>query len=550
MRVLWYNVSMKNEKTYAELLAENKRLSDEKTKLVDEKAKLEKRVKVLEQINHWLKEQQRLALRRRFGQSSDSSTLPGQLSLFNEAEATGTITKDAEEVSDTAAVSHKRKKRKRADLFDGLPTEQVIHELPPEERACPCCNNEMHPCGKDVLRKEIEVIPAQIKVKEHVQVVYSCRKCEQSASETPMTLIKSKVPEPVIKGSGIVSPSLMALILCNKYLLALPLHRQEKDFERLGLRISRQSMANWVIYAAFKRLMPIYERLRDELLTNDILHADETTVQVMVEEGREAKQKSYMWTYLTGRHAKNQVALFEYQPTRQAKHPVSFLEGFSGYLHADAYGGYRCLEEQGVTITGCWAHARRKFNDALNSCASENRAGSLAYTGRTFCDKLFALEREFDDKKFTLEERQAARLQKSKPVADEFFKWAESTLSQQTSKTSLYTALAYAINQREYLSNFLADPRLELSNNRAERAIRPFVIGRKNWLFSHSATGAEASAVAYTIVETALANGLVPFEYFKFIFINLHNINIYNLDCFLPWSNKAKISCSLNRLQI
>ena len=553
---------MKNEKTYAELLAEIKRLSEEKNKLSEEKnklseektklaeanAKLEKQVKELEEINNWLKEHQRLAQRRRFGPASDTAALPGQMSLFNEAETLATIDKDAEEVPDTAVPARKRKQRKRADFFEGLPVEKIVHELPVEERVCPCCSHEMHPRGEDVLRKEIEVIPAQVKVIKHVQVVYSCRKCEASAGDEPMTFKKSKVPAPVIKGSGIASPSLVALIMCNKYFSALPLYRQERDFKQLGLRISRQSMANWVVIAAHKWLSPIYERLRSELLRNHILHADETTIQVLAEEGRTAQQKSYMWVYATGCHAQKQAVLFEYQPTRHAKHPLSFLEGFSGYLHADAYGGYRCLEEKGVAIIGCWAHARRKFIEALNTLKFADRAGSLAHIGRTYCDKLFALEKVFTEKGLTFEERQERRLKESKPIMNEFFQWAESVLSQQTSKTTLSTALSYALNQRAYLSAFLRDPRLEISNNRAERAIRPFVVGRKNWLFAQSPNGAEASAIVYSIIETAVANGLVPFDYLKYIFSNLPNIDPHNLDDFLPWAQKVKDCCSISPL--
>ena len=359
-----YNKRMDTKMNYAQLEAEYKKLLAENSSLSTENTKLKNKVSEPEKINFWLKEQQRLANRRRFGQSSEKTPLPGQLSLFNEAEELAILTTD-ENPESLELPPPKRKKRqgKRDEFFQNLPTEQIVHELPLEERICPCCNQEMHPCGKSVLRKEVEVIPVQVKVIEHVQVAYSCRKCEKTANKVPMKT--SKVPAPVIQGSGVASPSLVALVLCNKYLLALPLNRQEQEFKRLGLHLSRQTLANWVVFVADKLLRPIYDRLRLELLANDILHGDETTVQVMQDEGKTAEQKSYMWTYLTGYRAKNQVVLFEYEPTREAKHPLNFMEGFDGFLHTDAYGGYKYLEKQGVTLVGCWAHARRKFNDVL-----------------------------------------------------------------------------------------------------------------------------------------------------------------------------------------
>jgi transposase len=353
----------------------------------------------------------------------------------------------------------------------------------------------MHRCGHEVLRRELEVIPAQVHAVEHIQTVYSFRDCEQGSGADALPMVKSLVPAPVIAGSGVASPSLLSFVLCNKYVLALPLYRQEQELKRMGVKISRQTMANWAIFAATRWLMPIYSLLHAELLKNDILHADETTLQVIREHGRKASQKSYMWMYHTGKSSANQVALFQYQPTREGKHPLAFLEGFQGFLHVDAYIGYKELENQGVTLVECWTHARRKFDETLKAQKKEDRANALANIGLEYCNRLFALEREYDELGLHHQERAKRRNIESKPIADAFFAWAESMQDKTLPKSKFGEAITYAVNQRPWLMNFLLDGWLELSNNRAENSIRPFTVGRKNWLFSYCSRGAEASAI-------------------------------------------------------
>lgn len=299
-------------------------------------------------------------------------------------------TADEPEVQELAA--HKRKKRKgaRKEFYDGLPTEQIVHELPADERVCPDCGGDLHVCGHEVLRREVEVIPAQIKAIEHVQTVYTCRDCEKNSDADSLPMIKSNVPTPVIPGSGIASASLVSFIACNKYVLALPLYRQEQELQRIGVHISRQTMANWLIYASKNYFSKIFDLLIAELISNDILHADETTVQVIKEDGRKATQKSYMWMYHTGRNTDRHVALFEYQPTRHGEHPQEFLNGFKGYLHVDGYSGYKELENHGITLVECWQHVRSKFNDALKILKAADRPNSAAYIGFEYCNKLFA----------------------------------------------------------------------------------------------------------------------------------------------------------------
>jgi transposase len=516
--------------------------SDTKSAVLEaENSDLKAEIEELKQQVQLLTEQLRLTQHRQFGPSSEK-TPPEQLSLFDEAEMEAKP--DAPE-PELEKIAYTRKKRvgKRDEDFSGLPTEQIVHELPENERVCPDCGGAMHNCGHDLLRRELVVIPAKYVVREHVQTVYSCRHCEQTSDHVPMK--KASVPAPVIPKSGVCSPSLLAYIASQKYVLALPLYRQEQEFARNQIHISRQNMANWVIYGATHWLMPLYERLHKALLAHDIAHADETVVQVLKEPL--PKKDNRMWMYRTSGDAAHPIVLYDYQANRCAENAEKFLAGFAGYLHTDGYSGYRKL--QNVTVVGCWAHVRRKFTDALKSLADYNREGSIAMQGKLFCDKLFALEREYaklsPDENCTA--RLAARLEKSKPVMDDFFAWARSA-NCLLPKSPTGKALLYAQNQQFYLEKVLLDGRLELSNNRAERSIKPFVIGRKNWLFSNTPGGAKASAAFYSIIETAKENNLKPFEYLEFIFRTVPNPDFGQqpdlLDQLLPWNAPPTCRCA------
>lgn len=529
----------------AQLEAENAELKNKNMSLFNEKETLFRENAKLKLLNDWYLEQFRLAQQRRFGRSSEKNLLPGQLALFNEAEVLADEPVPEDKSEETITYKRKKRKGKRDEFYEGLSTEQVIHELPEDERVCSVCGGAIHACGHDILRREVEVIPAQIKAVEHVQTVYSCRNCEKSAADDAVPMVKSNVPAPVISGSGIASPSLVSFIMCNKYVLALPLYRQEQELGRAGVHIARQTMSNWIIIAAMRWLVPIYEMLYEELLINHILHADETNLQVIKEAGRSASQKSYMWMYQTGRDAERHIALYEYQPTREGQHPLKFLSGFDGFLHVDGYQGYKKLEDQGATIVECWAHARRKFDESLKALSKAERIGATPNIGLEYCDKLFALERKFDEQNLSYEERGKRRNIESKPIALAFFEWAESMLPKILPKSTFGQAITYAVNQRQWLMNFLLDGRLELSNNRAERTLRPFTVGRKNWLFSYCARGAKASAIVYSIIETAQANGLVPFMYLKHLFETLPNISKNQFIECLPWNSTVQEICKI-----
>ena len=492
----------------------------------------------------YLTEQNQLLRQRLFGRKSEQkigSVSDEQLSLFNEAEVESEPFATEPKLEEITYKRRKQKGKRELD-FGGLVAERIIHEFSESERVCPECGELLHVCGHDVLRRELTVVPAQYKVTEHIQTVYSCRTCEKSGSQTPM--VKSVIPAPVISGSGIASPSLVAHIANQKYTLALPLYRQEQELSRNNLNLSRQTMANWLIYVSQHWLVPIYNALRNILLTAYVLHADETSIQVLREEGKPAESKSYMWLYRTGCDTERPIVLYDYQPDRKHKNAKSFLEGFIGYLHSDGYQAYNNLPSN-IKVVGCWAHLRRKFTDILKSIPDYNKPGSLAKRAVDYCDTLFELERGYavllngDDFKARYE----MRLEKSKPVMDDFFAWTDSVYGKNimaTPQSNMGKALAYAMNQKNQLENVLLDGRLELSNNRAERSIKPFVIGRKNWLFSSTEKGADASAMFYSIIETAKENKLKPYEYLKYIFETAPNLDLIHnpnsIKSLLPWN--------------
>ena len=296
-----------------------------------------------------------------------------------------------------------------------------------------------------------------------------------------------------------------------------PLYRLEQEFNRQGLKLSRQTMVNWLLNISEKWLRSVYDVLHEQLCREPVLHADETTLQVLKEPGRSSTSKSYMWLYRTSGSAKQAIVLYEYQPTRKAEHAEAFLKGFSGWLHADGYQGYHKLPGN-IRVVGCWAHARRKFDEALGTLPQEKRKDSPAAMGECYCSQLFKLEQALAE--LTPEERYEKRLEQEKPVLDALLSWANEMQTKTAPKSALGKAIHYLQEQWPYLTRYLEDGRLELSNNRAERSIKPFVMGRKNWLFANTPGGAQASSVIYSLIETAKENGLDPYQYLLWILRN------------------------------
>jgi hypothetical protein len=318
----------------------------------------------------------------------------------------------------------------------------------------------------------------------------------------------------------------------------MPLYRQEEDWKNQGVHIARATLANWIIYVCIHWFTPLYDLLKTHLLASPVNHADETVLQVLKEDGKTPQSQSRMWVYATGNTGKPPVVLFEYQPTRSGKHAKEFLAGFSGYLVTDGYIGYNSVPD--VTHCGCWQHVRSKWADAIPKTKDKE---SPALRGFEFCEKLFALERLFAD--MTPEERLRERKKRSKLVLEAYFAWVESLNPLAGSK--LGQAVIYSRNQRGPLSSFLLDGRIEISNNRAENAIRPFCVGRKNFLFAATVRGAQSSAIAYSIVESAKANGLNPYQYLLHLLTKLPTVLAKepeaNLSHFLPWAANLPESC-------
>lgn len=517
------------------------------TRTIEELAKknaaLEKQNEALLAKLNWWEAQFRLSQQKKFGASSEKTNQDQlALTLFNEMEITSDNTVEEPTLE---TVTYKRKKRSGQieAMLENLPVETIHYRLSEEEQVCLCCGEKTHEMSTQI-RRELKIIPAQVEVVEHVQHIYSCRQCEKEGTETP--IVTAKMPAPMYPGS-LASPSAMAYLMSQKYCEGLPLYRQEKQLERMGISLSRQTMANWMMYGANTWLIHLYHHLHKKLLQEDIAHADETSLQVLNEPGRAATSKSFMWMYRTGR-AVAPIVLYDYQTTRASKHPKAFLQGFSGYLHVDGYAGYHDLPR--VELVGCWAHARRKFDEALKSLPANlqnTEQPCAAKIGLQFCNRLFAIDKKMnklDD--CTPERRYEERLKQSKPVLDDFFVWLKTEKARVAPKKKLGEAITYCLNQWQKLVVFLKDGRLELDNNRGERSIKPFVMGRKAWLFSASPKGAKASAIIYSIVETAKENQLDPLKYLTYIFEQLPLIDLTDeaaLDALMPWSDAIPTNC-------
>ena len=500
-------------------------------------ASQDERISRLESQVELLTEALRLARHKRFGASSEKTdeSFMEQLSfLFNEAEVFSTAEKEESEATDVAG--HKRHKKHTYTLDtipEGIPTKQVEHRLEGEELVCPQCGNTMMEIGKEVV-KTLEIIPAQYIVREDIYYTYACKSCAANADEgCEAPVVKAPREKNIIPGS-FATPEAIAYIMTQKFVMGSPLYRQEQEMNRKGIQLSRQTMSNWILRATENYLVPVYQRLHEELLKREVLHADETTLQVLHEPGKAPQSDSFMWLYRTSGDTDKPIVLYEYQPGRGGKHPKEFLAGFGGYLHTDGYTGYHSLPE-GITVVGCWAHARRKFDEAVKSLPKGKAKGSSASQGLAYCNLLFEIEQGLAEK--TAEERYHERLKQAKPVLDAMLAWANTRTA--APKSALGKAFTYLKEQWPYLTNYLKDGRLELSNNRAERSIKPFVIDRKNFLFANTPKGATGSAIMFSLIQTAIENGLDPYQYLTWLLKTANNADLKNPDIvekLLPWN--------------
>ena len=510
------------------------KLQEENRILSSRIADLEAENSSLKKLNDWYIEQFKLRQKEKFGRSSEKNS-DDQLSFFDIFNESETLREPIviEPKEDEIFVSSHKKKKKRGKNFSELPVETIEYKLEDEEKVCDNCTSSLSEMKKEV-RKELIIVPAQVKELEHVTHVYSCRACDK---EGISGFIKSADSPNALIAKSMVSPSLLSHLQCEKYVMATPFYRQEGKYARLGINLSRQNLSNWDMAGA-RILKPLYDLLKKELLSHELLHADETTLEVIHEPGRETKGKSYMWLYRTSNDTNRSVVIYDYQMGRSGEHAKAFLKDWQGkYLHCDGYGGYKKLKD--ITLCGCLVHAKRKFHEAYIAGQSNENAK----IGENYLKKIFAIEKIADNNNYSYEERLVLRQDKSRKVIDEFYTWINEVSLKTLPQSLLGKAITYAINQKEYLCSFLKDGRIQLSNNLAEQSIRMFVIGRNYWIFSNTANGAGSSALMYSIVQTAIANNLKPEQYLRYVYEQIQLQNNLELENLLPWSKRIPEEC-------
>ena len=509
---------------------------------------LKEKTKELEFMNALLSDRLALAQRKQFGSSSEKYAEGyEQMDLFNEAEQEAGPNAAEPEMEEIHPKSYKRKKptgKKEEDLSAFETTEVIKHKLEGNDRFCPECGTKYKVVTTETV-KYLKFIPARFEVVEETTYVYACPKCG---------MMKRPQKDPSLLKGSVATPSLVAGIMNAKYVNGMPLARQEREFARYNLNLSTKTMANWIILCAKRYLQPIYDLMREEFLRSRYIHCDETRLQVIDEPEQKGTTQNWMWVYLTDEYSGSpRMVLFQYERTRGGYHPVEFLgDEFRGYLTCDGYQAYHGLPEQ-ITVTGCMAHARRRFDEALTPLkkgfTKEQLKETTAYQAMARIGMLYKIEELIRNQ--SPEERYAERQKQSKPLLEAFFGWLHTLEGSVNRSSKIGEAVLYALNQEKYLIAYLEDGHLSIDNSAAERAIKNFAIGRRNWLFSKSIKGAEASATVYSITETALLNGLKPYDYVAYILERMKDLGPFpskeDLQQLLPWSESIPESCRTNR---
>ena len=509
---------------------------------------LKEKTKELEFMNALLSDRLALAQRKQFGSSSEKYAEGyEQMDLFNEAEQEADPNAAEPEMEEIHPKSYKRKKptgKKEEDLSAFETTEVIKHKLEGNDRFCPECGTKYKVVTTETV-KYLKFIPARFEVVEETTYVYACPKCG---------MMKRPQKDPSLLKGSVATPSLVAGIMNAKYVNGMPLARQEREFARYNLNLSTKTMANWIILCAKRYLQPIYDLMREEFLRSRYIHCDETRLQVIDEPEQKGTTQNWMWVYLTDEYSGSpRMVLFQYERTRGGYHPVEFLgDEFRGYLTCDGYQAYHGLPEQ-ITVTGCMAHARRRFDEALTPLkkgfTKEQLKETTAYQAMARIGMLYKIEELIRNQ--SPEERYAERQKQSKPLLEAFFGWLHTLEGSVNRSSKIGEAVLYALNQEKYLKAYLEDGHLSIDNSAAERAIKNFAIGRRNWLFSKSIKGAEASATVYSITETALLNGLKPYDYVAYILERMKDLGPFpskeDLQQLLPWSESIPESCRTNR---
>lgn len=504
----------------------------------------QEQLKQIDQTLQLVLEQVANLKRHRFGRTSEKHEMEAQISFmevdgkivfFNEAEA---VVEEAGEAAETAIRQKpKKKQEKREEDLSGLPVVVIEHSMSEgklEERF-----------GKDGFKQLPDEVyrrygftPAKVEVEEHHVKVYAGKKTDE--------IVRAPHPECLLRGS-LVSASLEAAVMNAKYVNAVPLYRQEQEFERYGLHISRQNMANWTIQCADRYLAVLYDCLHEKMYDYHVLQADETPVLVN-KDGRSAGAKSFMWVYRTGRmYTDRQIVLYEYQKTRNASHPREFLKNFNGICVTDGYQAYHTVEteREDLKIAGCWSHARRRFDEAVKTLPKAKQKDSRAYLALTMIQAICREEKLLKD--LPAEERKIRRQLSVRPLVEAYFTWVKENILKVPQKSKTWEGFNYSINQEKYLKVFLDDGEVPMDNNAAEQSIRGFCIGKKNWVMIDTVAGAKSSAIIYSIAETAKANNLKPYDYFEYLLTeipkHLDDIDRSFLDDLLPWSPNLPANC-------
>lgn len=475
----------------------------------------------------WYKEQLVLLNKLRFSSKSEK-TICGQLNLFNEVE-------DIHDnpVEEEAVQKKSKKKKTREANFSKLPTKTIEHIL--EDKRCEICGTDM----KELAPQVIDVLkyqPARYTIERHIVHQYICPKCTDENLETEI-IVAEGAPKRLIKGS-VVSPSVVAGIAFNKYVSGTPLYRQEQELKRKKIEISRANMSNWLMKCG-ELMKPLMTLMEEDIRKQSHVHMDETTVVVLEDKKTGERDKSFMWMMASGKAEEHQIVVYRYHESREYAFAKEMIGAdYRGSIHCDAYEGYHKFEK--ATVLGCMAHARRYFVEAMEVsplhkkakklnreqleefCKEHPSYGNILHVVNRF-KKLFAYEALYKDEGLSSSQIKKRRQDEQKPVLDELFECLKNYQSEYTSKAKMGNAITYALNQREYLMNYLNDGKAEISNNRGERYIKPFVMGRKAWLFSNTKSGAEMSSIFYSLIESAKQNQLDIHGYIEYVLTQIQN---------------------------
>ncbi len=484
--------------------------------------------------NHILKEQVKSFQDMIFGRKSEKTPKDdGQMSLFDMPEPELPILEEGEE--EVTIGEHTRKKRGRKPLPADLPRKEVIHELSEDERRCNCgCLKER--IGQEE-SEQLDYIPAKVRVIRNIRYKYACKNCEGVQDDGPTVSIAS-MPEQIIPKS-IATPGLLAHILTAKFADALPFYRQEKQFSRIGIELGRSTMCTWTMKVA-DACDILIDMMQKDILASPMVGVDETPLQVLK---GPRKSKSYMWIFRGGPPDKP-IIQFQYHPTRSGDVAASFLNGYKGIVQTDGYKGYDFLDKiTDIIHVACWTHARRGFKKVTKAAGNKKSSSGNAGTALMYISLLYKIEKEARAQKLTAEQLYVRRQKEAVPILEEFKKWLDTRVEKVPPKSLLGKAIHYTLSQWHRLIQYTVDGIISPDNNLVENAIRPFVVGRKNWLFSDTVQGARASALIYSLIETAKSNGLEPYWYLKALFENLPEaMTTDDFRALLPYNiDKAKL---------